>query len=134
MTRLAARYAELIDGGELRPDPQQAAAVAALDDLQDRLEARCADRGWIARLLDRKPDRTRGAYLWGAVGRGKSMLMDLFYEPLKIERNRRVHFPAFMIDAHAALKKPANANRATRSRPSRKRSPRACACSPSTRW
>jgi len=105
MTRLAARYAELIDGGELRPDPQQAAAVAALDDLQDRLEARCADRGWIARLLDRKPDRTRGAYLWGAVGRGKSMLMDLFYETLKIERKRRVHFHAFMIDVHAAIKK-----------------------------
>ncbi|TXC67784.1 AFG1 family ATPase [Sphingorhabdus soli] len=104
MTGLAARYAALIEAGELKPDAQQAAAVATLADLQDRLEATCAERGFIARLLDRKPDRTRGAYLWGAVGRGKSMLMDLFFETLRIERKRRVHFHAFMLDVHAALK------------------------------
>ncbi len=104
MTGLAARYAALIEAGELKPDAQQAAAVATLADLQDRLEATCAERGFIARLLDRKPERTRGAYLWGAVGRGKSMLMDLFFETLRIERKRRVHFHAFMLDVHAALK------------------------------
>lgn len=104
MTGLAARYAALIEAGELKPDAEQAAAVATLADLQDRLEATCAERGFIARLLDRKPERTRGAYLWGAVGRGKSMLMDLFFETLRIERKRRVHFHAFMLDVHAALK------------------------------
>lgn len=104
MTGLAARYAALLDADELKPDAQQAAAVATLADLQDRLEAKAAGRGFVARLFDRKPDHTRGAYLWGAVGRGKSMLMDLFFDSLQIERKRRVHFHAFMIDVHAALR------------------------------
>ncbi len=104
MTGLAARYAALLEAGELKTDAHQAAAVETLADLQDRLEAQAAERGFVARLFDRKPDRTRGAYLWGAVGRGKSMLMDLFFESLRIERKRRVHFHAFMIDVHAALR------------------------------
>jgi len=100
---LADRYGTMLAAGELKPDPDQAHAVSFLADLQRRLEATSPHRGFVARLFRRKPDRTRGAYLWGGVGRGKSMLMDLFFDTLRIERKRRVHFHAFMLDVHALL-------------------------------
>ena len=72
-------YEALIAAGELRPDPEQAAAARRLATLQDELEAD-ARPSLFSRLLGGKPASPRGVYLWGGVGRGKSMLMDLAYE------------------------------------------------------
>jgi cell division protein ZapE len=103
--RVADRYAALIQAGELRPDPVQAEAAERLDRLQSALEA-VPPRGSILwRLGKSKPPPPRGLYLWGGVGRGKSMLMDLFIDGLAIQRKRRVHFHEFMLDVHDRLRR-----------------------------
>ena len=102
--RVADRYTALVASGELRPDPVQQAAAARLDRLQGELEA-VPPRGSILwRLGKAKPPPPRGVYLWGGVGRGKSMLMDLFVECLDINRKRRVHFHEFMLEVHDRLR------------------------------
>ena len=97
-------YDALVAAGELRPDPEQRAAAERLSQLQSELEAVPRRGSLLWRLTGRKPEALRGVYLWGAVGRGKSMLMDLFYDQLAIQRKRRVHFHAFMLDVHARLR------------------------------
>ncbi len=103
MSVLAA-YDALVAGGELRPDPEQRAAAERLNLLQSELEAVPPRGSLLWRLTGRKPESPRGVYLWGAVGRGKSMLMDLFYDQLHIQRKHRVHFHAFMLDVHARMR------------------------------
>jgi cell division protein ZapE len=101
---VADRYAELVAAGELRADPAQADAAQRLHRLQIELEA-VTPRGGILNWFGRsKTQSPKGVYLWGGVGRGKSMLMDLFYDSLKIDRKRRVHFHEFMIEVHARLR------------------------------
>jgi cell division protein ZapE len=98
---LLGRYRALVEAGELRPDPEQERAAHKLDALQRALE-RPAPTG--LRRLWHKPPPPRGIYLWGGVGRGKSMLMDLFHDTLAITRKRRVHFHAFMLEVHQRLR------------------------------
>ena len=104
MSGVLAAYQALVAAGELQRDPQQAAAAERLDRLQQELEAIPSRGSLLWRLARRKPDRPRGIYLWGGVGRGKSMLMDLFHECLRIPEKRRVHFHAFMIEVHQRLR------------------------------
>ena len=94
-----ARYDDLISSGELRADPDQRAAAEQLDRLQRELEATPPSSGLIGKLFGSKPaPPPRGLYIWGGVGRGKSMLMDLFVDTLGITAKRRVHFHAFMLE------------------------------------
>ena len=72
--------------------------------LQRELESTSPPRGILGKLFTKKPPAPRGIYLWGGVGRGKSMLMDLFHDSLNIRRKRRVHFHAFMLEVHALLR------------------------------
>lgn len=104
MTTVLAAYDALVAAGELRPDPEQRAAAERLNRLQGELEAVPKRGSLLWRLAGRKPEALRGVYLWGAVGRGKSMLMDLFYDQLAIARKRRVHFHAFMLDVHMRMR------------------------------
>ena len=78
-------YAELVQAGELKPDGAQAQAVAALDRLAANLMPKLC-------LFGARDDGQAGVYLWGGVGRGKSMLMDLAFEHSAIAPKRRVHF------------------------------------------
>ncbi|MBK6805995.1 MAG: AFG1 family ATPase [Betaproteobacteria bacterium] len=85
------------------PDPAQRAAAARLDRLAAELRAfRTARQSRLKRLIA-PPDVPRGVYLWGGVGRGKSMLMDAFYGAVAIRRKSRIHFHAFMRDVHEEL-------------------------------
>lgn len=104
MTTVLGRYLGLVAAGELRPDPEQRAAAVRLNKLQEDLQAVPPRGSLIWRLGRAKPPAPRGVYLWGGVGRGKSMLMDLFHECLQINRKRRVHFHEFMIEVHDRLR------------------------------
>ncbi len=90
-------------------DPAQLAAVAALADLRERLIAqrrsiRAGARALRA-VLRRAPHAPeQGLYLWGGVGRGKTWLMDMFYDSLPFKQKRRRHFHRFMQEVHAGLK------------------------------
>ena len=107
--QLRAQYhAERARGG-LQPDPAQALVVerlAALADLLVDYTPAVARPVWLDRLRGRpgrRPRPPRGRYIHGPVGRGKSMLMDLFFEAVPVAARRRVHFDAFMLDVHARL-------------------------------
>jgi cell division protein ZapE len=106
-----AAYARQIEERGFRKDPAQLSAVDALEDVRTRLigAADAAPSG-AARLLAkiglaRAPHAERGLYLWGGVGRGKTWLMDLFFQSLPFPEKRRRHFHRFMYDVHAQLKK-----------------------------
>lgn len=98
-------YSALIAANELKADPDQAAAAARLGTLEAELRAGPPKSGLLSRLFGKSENAPRGIYVWGAVGRGKSMLMDLFYEAAPAIPKRRVHFHAFMLEVHAALHK-----------------------------
>ncbi|MGQ0532035.1 MAG: cell division protein ZapE [Caulobacteraceae bacterium] len=98
MTSPLAAYRRRLAEGELEPDADQARAA-------ERLEALAADLGrWQPGGWLTKSEPPRGLYLWGPVGRGKSMLLDLFFEAAPVRRKRRVHFHEFMLARHAFLR------------------------------
>ncbi len=107
MSPLAAYRARVAEG-RLKSDAAQESAAARLDSLWHALatyEPGGARNGWRARLGLAPPSdpSPRGLYICGAVGRGKSMLMDAFFETAPPARKRRVHFHAFMLDIHERL-------------------------------
>ena len=104
MTEVAARYAALVAAGELRPDPDQAAAVEVLDDLAEEL-AETKNRGsLIWRLAGRMKEPPAGVYMWGGVGRGKVHADGPRLPPSPMRRKRRVHFHEFMLEVHERLR------------------------------
>jgi cell division protein ZapE len=103
MSGVARRYEALLAAGELKPDADQQAAVAALDRLAAQLEAPAREGFW-ARLTGRETPAPSGIYLWGGVGRGKSMLMDLACAAIAVSPKRRVHFHEFMLEVHERLR------------------------------
>ena len=99
MTTLPDIYAKRVAEGSLIPDPAQEAALPEFERIRAAL-AQPVKKG----LFRKAPEPPKGLYLWGGVGRGKSMLMDLFVQSLTVPA-RRVHFHAFMQEIHAAIHK-----------------------------
>jgi cell division protein ZapE len=103
MAKVLERYQGLVVAGELKPDADQENAAKLLSELQTKIEE-TPDRGSVLwRVFGKKPQPVRGVYMWGGVGRGKSMLMDLFHQSVAIHAKRRAHFHEFMMDIHARL-------------------------------
>jgi len=98
MGGVRARYDERVASGTLTGDAAQADAAGRLDALAIALSAP-QKRG----LFSKPPEPVPGLYLWGGVGRGKSMLMDLFFAEAKVSPRRRVHFHEFMAEVHERL-------------------------------
>ncbi|MFN7176484.1 MAG: cell division protein ZapE [Thermaurantiacus sp.] len=103
MSAVAEAYGALLATGQLRADEAQAEVVGRLDALARQLEAP-PRRGLLARLLPaRAGPAPRSLYLWGGVGRGKSMLMDLLVQNLQFNAKKRIHFHEFMAETHARI-------------------------------
>ncbi|NDK39481.1 AFG1 family ATPase [Pseudoxanthomonas gei] len=97
-------YAQGAERGEWQDDPAQHAALAELDRIHAAL-LDASDVGWRERLsFWKKPGPVRGLYLWGGVGRGKTFLVDLFYDGLPIQQKYRTHFHRFMRGVHELLR------------------------------
>lgn len=98
---VASRLAERVEAGAIEADPTQAAVARALDECGRALLG--APTGLLGFFAKAPPPR--GLYLWGGVGRGKSMLMDMFFDSMPIRRKKRVHFHAFMAERHRLMKR-----------------------------
>lgn len=103
------RYEALVKAGKIEGDPAQRRVAKALDGLLEEIGAKRVSRkssslGWLfAKKRAEKPAGIRGLYIHGAVGRGKTMLMDLFFEAVPARRKRRAHFNDFMADVHERI-------------------------------
>lgn len=103
-TSVLDRYADMVVSGAVRRDAAQQDAAGRLDAIARDLEALEAQSGSvIATLFKRKRAVPKGLYIWGDVGRGKTMLMDLFFSSVQVEAKRRVHFHEFMNEVHEGI-------------------------------
>jgi cell division protein ZapE len=101
---ITAQYTAGVAVGKVERDPAQLAVVDRLarlegDIIEHRLARKSSSLGWLF-ARDKKQTLLKGLYIYGEVGRGKTMLMDLFYEASPVQRRRRAHFHEFMIDVH----------------------------------
>lgn len=101
MTTPLKRYQALLAAGDIQEDKEQLKAIQALDLLHQNL-LQGQHRHWWQGL--HRPSAPRGLYLWGGVGRGKTWMMDLFYETLPFENKLRIHFHRFMARIHDGLR------------------------------
>ncbi|MEZ5784166.1 MAG: cell division protein ZapE [Rhizobiaceae bacterium] len=107
---IAQRYQHLVEQGAIKRDPVQLRIVSALDRLSDeiaskRLAKKSSSLGWLFGKRREHKEPVKGLYIHGGVGRGKTMLMDLFFEMLPVKRKRRAHFNDFMADVHDRIQR-----------------------------
>ena len=98
---VSGRYRALAEAGAIGADAAQEQVASRLDVLAASLAGK--KPGTLARLFGAREDAPRGLYIWGPVGRGKTMLMDLFFETVPAARKRRAHFNEFMADVHVRI-------------------------------
>jgi cell division protein ZapE len=97
---LRTAYRQRLECGDITPDAAQERAVEALCGLESALNLQ-GEPGFLP--FFKKPKALKGVYLWGPVGRGKSMLMDMFFDSAPVEKKRRIHFYAFMAQVHGLI-------------------------------
>ncbi len=105
---VSAQYAALVAAGELERDAAQEALARRLDRLNARLEThrlarKSSSLGWLFARREKDEQPLKGLYIHGEVGRGKTMLMDLFFAACAARRKRRAHFHEFMADVHERI-------------------------------
>lgn len=101
---LAQTYHRQIQAGQLKQDPDQERIIHALDQLLEDLHSHLSGSSWLSTLTGRPSYKAiPGLYIWGGVGRGKTWLMDRFYERLDEPLKQRVHFHRFMQGIHTEL-------------------------------
>jgi cell division protein ZapE len=105
---VATRYAANVAAGRIERDNAQLAIVKKMDALEARIAEQQLARkssalGWLFASRERVRPPLKGLYIYGAVGRGKTMLMDLFFETTSVARKRRTHFHEFMLDVHERI-------------------------------
>jgi cell division protein ZapE len=93
-------YNAMVRAGEITQDAAQRDIMEALEELRLQLAQQSENESMLSRLFKKAPEPQRGIYIWGNVGRGKSMLMDLFFNNTPVTGKRRVHFHAFMQEVH----------------------------------
>ena len=99
-------YEALLNSCEIKADYSQKKAIQLLQSLHLELGLygeHMGETGWLARLNFSKPPTPKGIYIWGGVGRGKTMLMDLFYDHTSVSGRKHIHFHAFMQEVHRRL-------------------------------
>ncbi len=96
-------YDQMVARGEITADPAQHAVLPVFEDIRTYFAAAPEKKGLLGGLFSKAPEPPKGAYIWGGVGRGKSFLMDLFFEHVPTQAKRRVHFHAFMQEIHAGM-------------------------------
>lgn len=96
-------YESLVTNGGYKADPAQRKAIEELDRIWIELSSHPVS-GWRARLRGKQRKPVTGLYMWGGVGRGKTWLMDMFFESLPGKDKLRIHFHRFMARIHNALK------------------------------
>lgn len=110
------RFDALVAAGSIERDPAQVRLVNRLDALSERViqKLRASKGSALGWMFGRKAaiNATKGCYIWGSVGRGKTMLMDLFFDSIPSTSKRRVHFHAFMADVHGRIHRHRQAVRA----------------------
>jgi cell division protein ZapE len=102
---ILALYSARVTTGEIEADPAQEAAAARLDALNERLAdyrlaRKSSSLGWLFGSRETTREPLKGLYVYGEVGRGKTMLMDMFFVACPAQRKRRAHFHEFMADVH----------------------------------
>lgn len=101
--RVLQNYEEELAHAEIEPDAAQRSVAERLDALAAELERAVPAGGFLASLFSRRQEAPKGLYIHGAVGRGKTMLMDLFYEEVRVSAKMRAHFHEFMADVHERI-------------------------------
>ena len=96
-------YDQMVARGEITADPAQHAVLPVFETIRAYFATVPEKKGLLGGLFAKAPEPPKGAYIWGGVGRGKSFLMDLFFEHVPTPAKRRVHFHAFMQEIHNGM-------------------------------